>query len=99
MRMIRPKLEAETIVVAENQGEYKPITAALVKHPDFPGARGLPYNTLVTAHVLTDEEREALLRGEPLYVCLLTMLEPMQPVICVIGSQAAANIYGVEVEQ
>jgi hypothetical protein len=99
MRMVRPRLDTETITVAENQEEYLPVTAALTRHPSYPPARGLPYNTIVTAWKPTPYELELLNKGEPLHICLLTMLEPMQPLIAVVGTNEVAGIYGVGVEK
>lgn len=99
MRHVRPKLKAETITLAEEQDEYKPVTVAVVSNPGYPGARGTPYNTLVMAFEITPEERQRLIDGGRLYVSLLTMLQPMQPILCSIGDHETAEMFGVEVEE
>lgn len=104
--MIRPKLEAVQLTIAEEQEEYKSVTAAVVQHPDYPGVRvRLPdgqvaqYNSIVLAFRPTDEERAKLVAGEDLYVSLLTFGKPMQGIILTVGPQEFAQWFGVEVEK
>jgi len=97
MRMIRPKLVAPQVTIAEDQDRYKPVTAALVNHDGYGQLHGRP-NTVVLAFQVNEEERQLLVRGEPLYLSLLTFGAPMQPVILSVGAETVAVMYGVEVE-
>lgn len=90
MRMIRPRLVAPQVTVAEDQEEYKPVTAAVVNHP-----QGL---ALVVCYDLNAAERALIARGEPLYLHLLTFGGPMQPHIVSIGTKETAGMYRLEVE-
>lgn len=94
MRMIRPRLVAPQVTIAENQAEYATVTGALVKHPDFAGEA----NTVVLAFKPNPLERTRLAAGEAIYVSLLTFGGPMQPVLVTAGKYETAAIYGVEVE-
>jgi hypothetical protein len=106
MRMIRPKLKTKTISVAENQQEYKPVTVALVRNPNYEATPsmvgdvpiGEPFNTVVMAYVPTDIERIMIARGEPIYLHLLTFGGPLQPHLLSVGTRETAAMYGVEVE-
>jgi len=104
MKMVRPKLVAPQITIAEDQAEFKPVTAALARHPDYHG-RGYrvgldthELNTVVLAFRPSDEERARLAAGEDIYLSLLTFMQPMQAVIVSVGPQEPAGWYGVEVE-
>jgi hypothetical protein len=102
MRMIRPKLAVQQITIAEEQGEYKPVTGALVRnphygHPNTPIEQQQP-NTVVLAYVPNDNERLQIMRGEPIYLHLLTFGGPLQPHILSVGTRETAAMYGVEVE-
>jgi hypothetical protein len=106
MRMIRPKLLAPQITIAENQVEdFKPVTAAVVNHPGYTSAlRAIDgevhkANTVVLAFRPSDEERARLAAGEDLYLSLLTFMQPMQAVILSVGPDDPASWYGVEVER
>ena len=113
MRMIRPKLIAPQVTIAEDQDEYKPLTAAVVRHPSYPAARvgfpdnttGLPpgehfaeTNSVVLAFQPSAEERARIAAGEAIYVSLLTFNRPMQPIIVAVGPENMARWFGVEVE-
>lgn len=106
MRMIRPKLVAPQVTIAEEQDEYKTVTAALVYHPSYPYAsrrvvgqvERLDMNGLVLAFRPTDEERAKIAAGSDVYVSLLTFGRPMQPIIVTVGEHETAAIYGLEVE-
>jgi hypothetical protein len=97
MRMIRPKLDALQVTIAEDQEEYKPVTAALVDHPLYT-IRDTDYNTVVLAFRPTADELGQLNDGAEIYVSLLTFGGPMQPIICTVGAQQTADIYGIPVE-
>lgn len=101
MRMVRPKLVAPQVTVAEDQEEFKSLTAALV-HNTLYQARQTdqgPLNTLVLAFRPSDEERARLTAGEDIYISLLTYLGPMQAIIVGVGAEETAAMYGVEVER
>jgi hypothetical protein len=100
MRMIRPQLAAPQVTIAEDQVEFKPITAALVVHPSYPArasAHG-PVNSVVVAFRPDADERRRLAAGEDLYVSLLTHGGPMQGIICAVGPETPAAWFNVAVE-
>lgn len=107
MRMIRPKLVAPQVTIAEDQEEYLPVTAAFVNHPDYPcdrvrvaGEKALiEANGVVIAFRPSDHERAKIASGSDIYVHLLTFLKPMQPVIVEVGPENMAAWFGVEVEE
>lgn len=80
MRMVAPRTGAPEISVAENQPEYKTLTAALYRDQD-------ERQMLLTRWRLTDAERELLLNGEDLYVALVTCGKPMQPLLVQVGPE------------
>jgi hypothetical protein len=96
MRMVRPKLDTHQVTIAEEQDEYKPVTAAFVRHPAYADVQG--FNSLVLAFRPNDEERARLAAGEDIYVSLLTFMQPMQPIIVGVGAEATAAIYDVGIE-
>ena len=106
MRPTVPGLVAPRITVALGQHEYQPIVAALVRHPLYPadlviphdGDEPVPMNTMVLAFRPSEEERELLYLGEPIYVSLLTFGNAMQPVLVTVGAQVTAAMYEVEAE-
>jgi hypothetical protein len=87
--MIAPKLDAPQVTVAEDQEEFKPITAAICHHPQG------------DCHVLAfrpdDQERKRLAGGEDIYISLLTFGGPMQGIIVCVGENEAADIFNVPV--
>jgi hypothetical protein len=98
--MVRPKLAAPQLTIAEDQHEYKPVTAAMVRHPLYPTTsdRAEDTNSFVLAFQPSVDEVARLADGEAIYVSLLTFNRPMQPIIVSIGAAETAAMYGVEVE-
>lgn len=99
MRMIRPKLAAPQVMVAEDQEEFKPVTAALVWNPNYPRGRTHEdgHNAVVLAFLPSPYELQQIAAGEPIYLSLLTFGGPMQGVLLSVGSEETAGIYRVEV--
>lgn len=89
MRMVAPQVDAPQVTVAEDQEEFKPVTAAIVKHE-----QGI-------CHLLTfrpsAEERARLAAGEDIYISLLTFGGPIQGIIVLCGKNEAAAAFGVGV--
>jgi hypothetical protein len=106
VRMIRPKLDAPQVTIAEEQEGFKPVTAAIVRHPSYNAVRcriageteTCEANSLVLAFRPTDEERRRIAEGEDIYVSLLTFMHPMQGIILSVGPEHFAGSYGVAVE-
>jgi hypothetical protein len=105
MRMIRPKLVAPQITIAEEQDEYKPVTAAMVRNPLYHAgltavsdSQIVRANGVVLAFRPSDEERAKIAAGSDIYVNLLTFLKPMQPILVDVGPENMAEWFGVEVE-
>lgn len=100
MRMVRPRLVAPQITIAEDQEEFLPVTAALVRHPQYQAIQTEhgPLNSVVLAFRLTENERRAIAAGEDLYVSLLTFMRPMQGIILSVGPEHPAAWYNVAVE-
>lgn len=96
--MIRPRLVAHQVTVAEDQEEYKPVTAALVDNPAY-RVHGVRYNTTIVCYEPSPEEREILALGAPIYLHFLTMGGPLQPHIVSVGHKETAAMYRVEVER
>ena len=78
MRMIAPRTGAPEVTIAEEQEEYKPVTAALYDYAD--GTRGI-----LTRWQPSPEERAAILAGEDIYVQQLNFGTPMTPMIVRCG--------------
>jgi hypothetical protein len=78
--MVAPRLGEEfpEIAIAEEQLEYKTLTASPVLFDD--GSLGL-----ITRWAFTVEEKERVARGEDLFLTILTHGLPMQPVILGVG--------------
>jgi hypothetical protein len=91
MRMIAPQVEAPHVTVAEDQEEFKPITAAIVRH-----SQGVCH---LLAFRPSPEERQRLADGEDLYISLLTFGGPMQGIIVLTGKQEASSVFGVPVSE
>jgi hypothetical protein len=87
--MVRPRVQAPTVSVAEEQGEYKTLVAARVTNALYGAIPGADHNTLLLCFRPDDAERAALAAGDDLYVALLTFGGPLQPVL-VLGSLADA---------
>lgn len=111
MRMVRPKLKAPQVQIAERQHEFREVTGAYVRHPDY-GARPVlvkrdkpedpdvvEVNSVVVAFKPSDEERARIAAGEDVYLSLLTFCDPMQGVLLTVGAQDTVAIYGIEVEE
>lgn len=99
MQSIRPQLAAQHATLAEDQPEYEPIRVAFVAHRDYPSKHPDGLNTVVMAFRPTDEERTRLAAGEDLYIGLLTFLQPMQPILVMVGKDEASEIYNVPIER
>ena len=100
--MLRPRLVAPQITVAEEQEEFLPVTVALVKNPNYPAVPlqpGWDFNTLVLAFKPSEHELAQLNAGKPLYLSMLTFGKPMQGVILTVGDEETAGMYNVEVER
>ena len=100
MRMVRPKLDTTQITIAEEQDEFKPITAALVRnrlYPDVQTDAG-PLNAIVLAFRPNDDERAQIAAGGDVYVSLLTFMRPMQGIIVSVGPEDMAAMFNVPVE-
>jgi hypothetical protein len=98
MRMIRPKLAVDQVTIAEGQEEFKPVTAALIRHRAYgPGLHG-DWNQVTTAWLPSEEEIQRMIAGEPIYLSQLTFGNPMQGVLLSVGTKETAEIFGVEVE-
>jgi hypothetical protein len=100
MRMIRPRLDAPQITIAEEQDEFKPVTAALVYNPLYAPVQTDhgALNAIVLAFRPDAEERAQLAAGEDIYVSLLTFLRPMPGIIVGVGSRDMAAMFNVAEE-
>lgn len=98
MRMVRPKLDAPQVSVAEHQEEFKPVTAAMVRNAGYDVDPACGFNTLVLAFRPTPRERERLAAGADVYLSLLTFGGPMQGVILSAGPEDPAAMFGVRLE-
>jgi hypothetical protein len=95
--MIAPQVDAPCIVIAEEQEEYKPVSAALVLHPLYGVAPGREHNSVLLAFRPSNEERARLVSGADVYISLLTFGGPMQPILVMCGKEEAAQNFGIEV--
>lgn len=64
---------SRAVVIAENQAEYR----------DLPSVR-TPGGQVITRWTLSDEERAAILRGEDIYVTIISR-GPINPLFVTIG--------------
>jgi hypothetical protein len=88
MRAIAPRTGAEELTFAEDQSEYLPVTIAV--YPEYePGARGLLWR-----FSFTPEEREAIAKGEDVYVMQLNFNTPMTPMSFHVGPHPSWLIDG-----
>lgn len=79
MRMVSPRTDAPQVTVAEDQHEYKPITAALEYNTLYPnGPHG--HNTLLLAYCPNGDDIEAFKNGKHIHIRLLTFGGPMQAI-------------------
>jgi hypothetical protein len=101
--MIRPRLRAPQITIAEEQADFLPVTAAIVRNSGYPSvptgiAECWEANTVVLAFLPSDAERAKIAQGEPIYLSMLTFMRPMQGVILSVGDRETAGMFGIEVE-
>lgn len=78
MRPVSPNTGAPESVVAEEQDEYMPLSVARYVQED-----GVLH--LLTRWTLTPEERDAVAKGEDIYVAQLNFGGPMTPLIVQCG--------------
>ena len=77
MEPVSPQTGAPEIVIARDQHEYVPYPAALYRIDDR--------IVVLSRWRLTEEEREAVARGEDLFFGLMTDGRPVQPLYAQIG--------------
>ncbi len=80
MKPISPQTGGTETVFAKNQPEYQPLPIAIHRVPDNARAR-----YLVSRWQPTPEQREAIARGEDIYVAQLNFQTPMTPMIVQVG--------------
>jgi hypothetical protein len=79
MRPIAPRIPGlEEVTVAEEQEEYRTITAGIVRHDDA--------HVYVTRWTMTAEERARVAAGEDVYVRQLMFRPGMTPIVLSIGA-------------
>jgi len=78
VRPVAPRVGLPEVMVAEEQHDYAPLAAAVVRFSD--GIVGLQ-----TRWTFTSEERKAIARGEDLYLFVMTHGRPLQPVKLEVG--------------
>ena len=95
---VRPEVDAPIITIAETQDEFVTVEGALVRSPGFEAVEhdGKPWNTVLYAMELSDEQREGIARGEHLYVSLLTFGGGPQGIMAFVGKQTAASVFNVK---
>lgn len=99
MRMIRPQVVAPQVTIAEEQEEFLPITAALVRNPTYAAPHLSGCNTVLLAFRPSDEERARLAAGDDLYISLLTFLQhPMPGIVVTAGKEEVSTMYAVPLE-
>lgn len=81
MLPIKPDTGAKEIVIAKDQPEYHPLPAAVYENEQY----GSP--ELLTRWTLSDEERQAVLAGEDIYISVLTFGKPYPPMTVQVGPQ------------
>lgn len=79
MYMVAPRTGAKEVTLAEDQLEYKPLVAAVYRHPEHDGI------ILLTRWRLTDEDKERILKGEDIYLSVMTFGQPLQPIAIQVG--------------
>lgn len=80
MDAVSPQTGAQELIVAKDQEEYIPYPAALYQTEEG-------RVVLLSRWKLTEEEREQVLRGEDLYIGLMTDGAPVQPMYLQIGPE------------
>jgi hypothetical protein len=93
MMIVDPRIDpamvpvgSHAVVVAESQEQYR----------DMPSIR-TPGGQVITRWALSTEEKAALIRGDDLFLTLLTFGGPVQPVLLTVGMtdwHALENFYG-----
>ena len=84
MRAVSPSIGFPERIVGENQLQYSPLPVADVEHTD--GSR-----SIVTRWSLTATEREAVARGEDLFIAQPNFGNPMTPLAVMVGAAHYAN--------
>lgn len=80
MRTISPNISSmPEMVIAEEQGEYKPLVAAVTFSTDYDSP------LMVLRWKLTPEERQKLINGEDLWTTHLTFDHAFQPLTADVG--------------
>jgi len=67
-------LGSRPLVFAEHQPQYQPLPS--IRTPD---------GKVITRWTLTDSERAAIVRGEDVFLTVLTFNQPLQPVLLTVG--------------
>jgi hypothetical protein len=90
MKTVQPQTGAAEITVAVSQEEYEPIITAMYLETEL---RSLVY---VSRWKPSDKEREAIARGEDIYLAVLTFGRQLQPTMIQIGNGGlvADSLYG-----
>lgn len=78
MRPVSPRVGFPEVMVAEDQPEYFPLAAALIRYEDGTRAH-------LTRWTFSDEDRAKIAAGEDLYLVQLTAGGPMTPVSLEVG--------------
>lgn len=65
---------SKPVIIAKDQPEYNPLPS--VRTPD---------GRVITRWSPTDAERSAILRGEDIFLTILTFNTPLQPVLLTVG--------------
>ncbi len=79
---IAPRTGAPEITLAEEQHEYKPLTAAIYQNSQYPGA-----TVMLVRVTFTDEERALIFAGEDLYISQLNFGHGFSPMTVEVGPQ------------
>lgn len=80
MNPIDPDTGGKPVVFAKDQPEYKALPIAVHRVPDNARAR-----YLLSRWQPTPEEREAIARGDDIFIAQLNFLTPMTPMIVQVG--------------
>jgi hypothetical protein len=78
VRPVAPRVGSlPEVTIAEDQHQFLTLVGAVTTYKNGSG--------MLTRWRLTDEERERVVKGEDLYLELLTFGKPVQPIILSIG--------------
>lgn len=108
MKNVAPQVDTnEQVSVAEEQEEYKTVVALPVEFPtvaapaDHPEYEEIPgrKNSLLLAYKPNPEELAKLVRGEYLYLHMLTFGGKLQPHILTVGTDELESWYGLKVSK